>query len=305
MAFNTRPLLKKRYRGHLEKVREFVDSVAYFDELIFPNPLCLHFLGPESSTHVLKRLETNRKKMATCFSKKKLAEMKEKKDKSIPEEGGFISKRRRLEKKVKDGVIEKPEVVLQPAIPSSPHPHSPSSSLKVLPSSAYEAISIEDLKPLMSKPSNELMSSHIHRVMQVLGESLYLSRKNMDYEEKYVLAQSKVESVSSENASLAEQLEAALGKIEEAQTQATVDFKNSDEYDDKLCALYVDGFDLVHAYVKKHHLEIDLSTLDIEEVEIETIADWAAVAQANDVADEEAEAPIDDPVSLVNPVDPV
>lgn len=57
--------------------------------------------------------------MATRFSKKMLAEMKEKKDNSVPEEGGFISKRRRLEKKVKDKVIEKPEVVLQPAIPLS------------------------------------------------------------------------------------------------------------------------------------------------------------------------------------------
>ena len=51
--------------------------------------------------------------------KKKLAEMKEKKDKSVPEEGGFISKRHCLEKKAKDEAIEKPEVVLQPAIPSS------------------------------------------------------------------------------------------------------------------------------------------------------------------------------------------
>nr|POF07307.1 hypothetical protein CFP56_22821 [Quercus suber] len=72
--------------------------------------------------------------MATRFRMKKLVEMKEKKDKSIPEKGGFISKRRHLEKKVKDEVIEKLEVVLQPAIPSSPRPHSPSSSLEVLPS---------------------------------------------------------------------------------------------------------------------------------------------------------------------------
>ena len=47
--------------------------------------------------------------MATRFSKKKLAEMKEKMVKSIPEEGGFISKRHRLEKKVKDEVIKNPE----------------------------------------------------------------------------------------------------------------------------------------------------------------------------------------------------
>ena len=72
-----------------------------------------------------------------------------------------------------------------------------------------------------------------------------------------------------------------------------------------LCALYVEGFDLVLAYVKKHHLEIDLSTLDIEEVEIEIVVDRAATTQTNDVVDEEAEAPIDDLVGLVNPVDPI
>ena len=35
---------------------------------------------------------------------------------------------------------------------------------------------------------------------------MYLSRKYLDYEEKYVLAQSKLESVSSENTSLVDQV---------------------------------------------------------------------------------------------------
>ena len=135
----------------------------------------------------------------------------------------------------------------------------------------------------------------------------------MDYEEKYVLAQSKVESLSSENTSLAgqvtklianlvkaqdclsvlkkdlktekafcaltdKQLEVALGKIEEARTQVVVDFKKSYEYDDKSCALYVEGFDIVHTYVRKHHPKIDLSTLDIEEVEKEVVANQATMA---------------------------
>ena len=161
----------------------------------------------------------------------------------------------------------------------------------------------------------------------------------MDYEEKYVLAQSKVESISSENASFTgqvtklitnlvkaqdclsvlekdlktkkafcaltdKQLEVALGKIGEARTQAVVDFKNMDEYEDKSCALYVEGFDIVHTYVRKHHPEIDLSTLDIEEVERE-VANRAIVAQANDMVGEDAEAPIDDLVDLVDLVDPI
>ena len=77
-----------------------------------------------------------------------------------------------------------------------------------------------------------------------------------------------------------------------------------DEYEDKSCALYVEGFDIVHTYVRKHHPEIDLSTLDFEEVERE-VANRAIVAQANDMVGEEAEAPIDDLVDLVDLVDPI
>ena len=45
--------MKKRFRGCLKKVREFVDSVADFDELISPNSLYLYFLGLELFyTHV-------------------------------------------------------------------------------------------------------------------------------------------------------------------------------------------------------------------------------------------------------------
>ena len=32
---------------------------------------------------------------------------------------------------------------------------------------AYNAVSIEDLKPLMTKPLNKLMSSHVQKIMQV------------------------------------------------------------------------------------------------------------------------------------------
>ena len=46
----------------------------------------------------------------------------------------------------------------------------------------------------------------------MLGESLYISRKYLDYEEKYVMAQSKVKSLSSENESLKVQVFALSNK---------------------------------------------------------------------------------------------
>lgn len=72
--------------------------------------------------------------IATRFSKKKMAEVKEKKDKSVPKKGGFISKRCHLERKAKDEVIEKLKVVLCLSSPV-PRSHSPTSSREVLPSS--------------------------------------------------------------------------------------------------------------------------------------------------------------------------
>jgi len=42
--------------------------------------------------------------------------------------------------------------------------------------------------------------------LQVLGESLYISRKYLDYEEKYATTKSKVESLSVENESLKSQI---------------------------------------------------------------------------------------------------
>ncbi|XP_023902060.1 uncharacterized protein LOC136060988 [Quercus suber] len=66
---------------------------------------------------------------------------------------------------------------------------------------ADEAISVDDLSPLGVRSSHELMSSHVHKVIQVLCESLYIFRKYLDYKEKYVKAKSKVESLSAKNES--------------------------------------------------------------------------------------------------------
>lgn len=67
---------------------------------------------------------------------------------------------------------------------------------------ADEAISVDDLSPLGVRSSHELMSSRVHKVIQVLCESLYILRKYLDYKEKYVMAKSKVESLSAKNKSL-------------------------------------------------------------------------------------------------------
>ena len=56
-----RPRLKKRYQRHAEKVKEYLESVKDFDELVSLQSLFLHFLGPKPSTKVWKNLEVVKK----------------------------------------------------------------------------------------------------------------------------------------------------------------------------------------------------------------------------------------------------
>lgn len=121
---------------------------------------------------------------------------------------------------------------------------------------------------------------------------MYISRKCLDYEEKYVVAKSKVESFSAKNESLKsqistlveesrkdkehlktleksldiekafsklkdKQIDEALLKVEKAGLETVEKVKALDEYLDKLCNYYVEGFDLFRKYLAK---------LDMEEV---------------------------------------
>lgn len=142
----------------------------------------------------------------------------------------------------------------------------------------------------------------------MLGESLYISGKYLDYEDRYVKATSKVESLSAENKSLKgqnstiadeakkdkdllktlersinteqyfsklkdKQIAEALLKVKKASLNAVEKFKAPNEYLDKLCDYYVEGFDLLRKYLEKHISELDLSNLDMEAVEKEVLAD--------------------------------
>ena len=251
--------------------------------------------------------------MTTRFSKAKLAKVQDKKAKGSLTGGLLMRKcQRDMETPKDDPMLTS---LIAKSIPQCPT--SPTSSLELIASidggskpkgkykafmssfwedvgvamlKAHEAIFVDDLSPLGVRPSHELMSS------------LYILGKYLDYEEKYVKAKSKVESLSAENESLKGQISAltyeaktdeerlktleksidtkkafsklkdkqiddALLKVEKASLEAVEKFKASDEYSDKLCDYYVEGFDLFHKYLVKHHPELDFSNLDMEAVE--------------------------------------
>ena len=103
-AVSQHPRLNKRYQQCVERVKEYLETIKDFNELVFPQSLFHHFLGPEPSTKVWKDLEVLKKSecffffcllliffffdiffvllgMTTRFSKKKLTEAQEKKAK--------------------------------------------------------------------------------------------------------------------------------------------------------------------------------------------------------------------------------
>ncbi|KAL0004869.1 hypothetical protein SO802_012430 [Lithocarpus litseifolius] len=227
---STRPRLKRRDHARVKKVREYLETVKDFDELISPQSLFLHFLRPEPSKH--------------------------------------------------DDVGA---AVLM----------------------AHEVISVDDLSPLGVRPSHELTSSHVHKV---LGESLYILGKYLDYDGKLAKAQSKTKSLSTESKSLKDQITAlidkamkvkdrlmileksndtekafskledkqideALSKVKKAGIEAMEKFMASDEYSDKLCDYYVEGSELFRKYLAKHHPELDFSDLDMKAIVNEVLSD--------------------------------
>ena len=172
--------------------------------------------------------------------------------------------------------------------------------------------------------------------LQVLGESLYISKKYSNYEEKIAMAQSKVDSLFFENEllktkvkSLSDEMEKAQDhlktsekevnnkkalsklkdkqiddaqlKIQKGSPKAMEKFKNSDEYSDKLCDYYIDGFELFRKYMAKHHPDLDFSTLDMEVVEKEILANRPSTSVAAGHIDDGAEGAV---VTVEARVDP-
>ena len=61
------PCLKKRYRNHIEKVKEYLEIIKDFDKLVSSQSLLLHFLGPEPSSKVQKNLKVVKKNECSIF----------------------------------------------------------------------------------------------------------------------------------------------------------------------------------------------------------------------------------------------
>lgn len=61
LPIKTHPPLKSRYKDRLKRVLENMGEVKDFDNLVSPKSLSLHFLGPESTGGVSKRVKSNKR----------------------------------------------------------------------------------------------------------------------------------------------------------------------------------------------------------------------------------------------------
>lgn len=143
------PHLKKRYHARVERVREYHETVRDFDELISPQSLFLHFLGPEPSNHIRKNIEIVKKskqtnlfslfiffmlfllgvivpslflsRLTTRFSKAKLAEVQEKKARAGLTSSLLTRKRQRDAEAPKDDPMMTSLIAMSiPLCPASP-----------------------------------------------------------------------------------------------------------------------------------------------------------------------------------------
>ena len=61
LPIKTHPPLKSRYKDRLKRVSENMGEGKDFDNLVSPKSLSLHFLGPESTGGVSKRVGSNKR----------------------------------------------------------------------------------------------------------------------------------------------------------------------------------------------------------------------------------------------------
>ena len=92
-------------------------------------------------------------------------------------------------------------------------------------------------------------------------------------------------------------------KLEIVKATMIRDFKDSDEYFDELCKYYVEGFDLLVKWMAKHHLELDLSSLAVDDVEKELLSSEATTENVMKEATEVAEGMKE--ATVITPADPV
>nr|POE73785.1 hypothetical protein CFP56_49549 [Quercus suber] len=143
------------------------------------------------------------------------------------------------------------------------------------------------------------MFSHIQKLVQALGESLFVFGKLLDLEKKVAMYEPLVKSLSAKNDKLKNKIGDLELKLENVGATAIQDFKDSNEYSDELCKYYVEGFDLLVKWMAKHYPGLDLTGLAVDDIEKELLSAEVTAEEAIDVAEEMKKATVMTPANPV------
>ena len=149
----------------------------------------------------------------------------------------------------------------------------------------------------------------------MLGKGLHITSEYLTQEAKVASVMSKIEALEAENSQLKKDLIVAMDeantikekaktlsddpgaerqltlekdkqllvakeKLKTIATKVVEAFQQTEEYHTVLFSWYYKGFELSRRHFFKHHIEVDLENLDLEEVDKEMVADKASQSTA-------------------------
>ncbi|XP_050265136.1 uncharacterized protein LOC126709091 [Quercus robur] len=180
---------------------------------------------------------------------------------------------------------------------------------------AHEVVTPADLRALSDMSLNDIASLHVHKLVQVLGESLHITTEYLTQEAKVASLTTRMEALEKENSDLKknlitsmdeatslkekvkilgddlrverkltqekdEQLLSAKEKLATIAARSVEAFQTTDEYNTILFSWYFKGFELLRRYLVKHPSGVNMESLDLEEVDKEMALDEAAQSSA-------------------------
>ena len=95
-------------------------------------------------------------------------------------------------------------------------------------------------------------------------------------------------------------------KLQKVGATAVKEFKDSNKYSDELCRYYMEGFDILKKWMEKHHPDLDLSGLVMDDVENEHISNRPSEATVENVTEEATNiAEVMEEGAITTPIDPI
>ncbi|KAL0001016.1 hypothetical protein SO802_014797 [Lithocarpus litseifolius] len=297
-----RPKLESRFVEHVHAAIQYASTIEDFDDLVDPRTLAHHCLGPEPSHFVLRAIHREEKKMMTKFNQEFYARIKGKKNEPLSSLG---QRRLRLTDKEREKQKEATEKgsstpVLDEGRAASPalsveeisprHKKRKTSDKETILARANEVITSDEMKEIFEVPSYEMVNCHVHKLVQVLGESMHITSQYLASEEKAVIATLRAEALEAKASGLRKDLimvmdETNLSKEKiKVLTEELEGVKLLVKQKDELLAAAgqkmkkVGRFELLRRYLIKHGPSTNLEELDFEIINKEIEADEATQA---------------------------